>query len=109
MSIIQIALRKKERSDPTDFSPKKEESSPRGRFITLDFKLSIFVQIEIKSMVFQGNRICQQDFPKLFTNGRQLDNITQIKLIKSVAFSSQGSHTGQLDFCNQLVDSSTTG
>ena len=29
--------------------------------------------------------------------------------IKSVAYSSQGSHTGQLDFCNWLADSSTTG
>ena len=31
-----------------------------------------------------------------------------IKLIKSVAYSSQGSHTGQLDFCNWLADRSTT-
>ena len=29
--------------------------------------------------------------------------------IKSVAYSSQGSHTGQLDSCNWLADSSTTG
>ena len=29
--------------------------------------------------------------------------------IKSVAYSSQGSHTGQLDFCNWLADGSTTG
>ena len=28
-------------------------------------------------------------------------------LIKSMAYSSQGSHTGQLDFCNWLVDDST--
>ena len=27
----------------------------------------------------------------------------------SVAYSSQGSHTGQLDFCNWLADGSTTG
>jgi len=26
-----------------------------------------------------------------------------------VAYSSQGSHTGQLDFCNWLADGSTTG
>ena len=32
-----------------------------------------------------------------------------IKKIKSVAYSSQGSHTGQLDFCNWLADRSTTG
>ena len=31
------------------------------------------------------------------------------KNIKSVAYSSQGSHTGQLDFCNWLVDGSMTG
>ena len=30
-------------------------------------------------------------------------------LIKYVAYSSQGSHTGQLDFCNLLADGSTTG
>ena len=31
-----------------------------------------------------------------------------IKLkIKSVAYSSQGSHIGQLDFCNWLADDST--
>ena len=30
-------------------------------------------------------------------------------LIKSVAYSSQGCHTGQLDFCNWLADGSTTG
>ena len=35
--------------------------------------------------------------------------ITLIKKIKSVAYSSQGSHTGQLDFCNWLADGSTTG
>ena len=29
--------------------------------------------------------------------------------IKSVAYSSQGSHTDQLDFCNWLADGSTTG
>ena len=29
--------------------------------------------------------------------------------IKSVVYSSQGSHTGQLDFCNWLADNSTTG
>ena len=29
--------------------------------------------------------------------------------IKSVAYISQGSHTGQLDFCNWLADGSTTG
>ena len=29
--------------------------------------------------------------------------------IKSVTYSSQGSHTGQLDFCNWLADGSTTG
>ena len=33
----------------------------------------------------------------------------QIKKIKSVAYSSQGSQTGQLDFCNWLADGSTTG
>ena len=33
-----------------------------------------------------------------------------IKLkIKSVAYSSQGSHAGQLDLCNWLVDGITTG
>ena len=35
--------------------------------------------------------------------------IDNFKLIKSVSYSSQGSHTGQLDFCNWLADSSTTG
>ena len=32
-----------------------------------------------------------------------------IKKVKFVAYSSQGSHTGQLDFCNWLADGSTTG
>ena len=35
-------------------------------------------------------------------------NMSNLK-IKSVDYSSQGSHTGQLDFCNGLADSSTTG
>ena len=36
--------------------------------------------------------------------------LTELNLkIKSVAYSSQGSHTGQLDFCNWLADSSTMG
>ena len=30
-------------------------------------------------------------------------------LIKSVAYCFQGSHTGQLDFCNWLADGSATG
>ena len=34
---------------------------------------------------------------------------TLIKKTKSVAYSSQGSHTSQLDFCNCLADGSTTG
>ena len=29
--------------------------------------------------------------------------------IKSVAYSSQGNRTGQLDFCNWLADDSVTG
>ena len=32
-----------------------------------------------------------------------------IKKIKSLVYSSQGSYTGQLDFCNWLADGSTTG
>ena len=41
----------------------------------------------------------------------QLDAHVQIefKKIKSEAYSSQGSHTGYLDFCNWLADGSTTG
>ena len=35
--------------------------------------------------------------------------LIKIKNNKSVAYSSQGSHTGQLDFCNWLADGSTTG
>ena len=35
-------------------------------------------------------------------------NVT-IRKIKFVAYSSQGSHTDQLDFCNWLADGSTTG
>jgi len=31
------------------------------------------------------------------------------KKVKSVAYSPQGSHTGQLDFCYLLADGSTTG
>ena len=31
------------------------------------------------------------------------------KKIKSVTYSSQGSHTDQLDFCNWLADDRTTG
>ena len=35
------------------------------------------------------------------------DLCTRIITIKSVAYSSQGSHTGQLDFWNWLADGST--
>ena len=31
------------------------------------------------------------------------------KKIKSMAYSSQGNHIGQLDFCNWMADGSTTG
>ena len=33
----------------------------------------------------------------------------KLKIKKSVAYSSQGSHTGQLDFCNWLTNGSPTG
>ena len=36
-------------------------------------------------------------------------NNHHLKLNESVAYSSQGSHTGQLDFCNWLADGSTMG
>ena len=32
-----------------------------------------------------------------------------IKKMKSVSYSSQGSHTDQLDFCNKQADGSTMG
>ena len=44
--------------------------------------------------------------------GMKLNIIIIIIIIlknKSVAYSSEGSHTGQLDFCNRLPDGSTTG
>ena len=36
------------------------------------------------------------------------ENLWKIKKNKSVLYSSQGSHTGQLDFCNWLADDSRT-
>ena len=36
-------------------------------------------------------------------------SIIWLKKIKSVAYSSQGSQTGQLNFCNWLADDITTG
>jgi hypothetical protein len=36
-------------------------------------------------------------------------NIKYILKIKSLAYSSQGSHTDQLDFCNWQADGSTMG
>ena len=45
-----------------------------------------------------------------FLNWIKEDVLDIIKIkIKSVAYSSQGSHIGQLDFCNLLADGSTTG
>ena len=35
--------------------------------------------------------------------------LENLKKIKSVTYSSQGSHAGQLDFCNWQADDSTTG
>ena len=44
------------------------------------------------------------------TNSKKARIMIKLKIkIKSVAYSSQGSHNGQLDFCNWLVDGSTTG
>ena len=43
-----------------------------------------------------------------FSNGNEHIKL-KIKKIKSVAYSSQGSQTVQLDFCNLLADGSTTG
>ena len=43
--------------------------------------------------------------PKRATFAIQLKKLK----IKSVAHSSQGSHTGKLDFCNRRADGSTTG
>ena len=40
---------------------------------------------------------------------RDIGNYNTSVKIKSVAYSSQESHTGQLDFCNWLADGSTTG
>ena len=37
------------------------------------------------------------------------DNVIEIKNIKSVAYSSQTRHIGQLNFCNWLTDGSMTG
>ena len=52
----------------------------------------------------------------LLTQGRELNPVPMrarhcmlVKKIKSVAYSSQGSHTGQLVFCNWLADDSRTG
>ena len=60
-------------------SPKRPEFDRHGINLLLKFFLEDFLQL--------------QD--------------TLIK-IKSVAYSSQGNHTGQLDFCNWLADGSTT-
>ena len=52
------------------------------------------------------------DFFNLCTTRKKYNNNNNNNLKnknKSVAYSSQGSHTGQLDFCNWLADGSTTG
>ena len=43
------------------------------------------------------------------TRETKIQGLFMVKKIKSVAYSSQGSQTGQLDFCNWLADGSTTG
>ena len=42
-------------------------------------------------------------------NNNNNNNNNKIKKIKSVAYSSQRSHTGQLDFCNWLADGCRMG
>ena len=42
-------------------------------------------------------------------NSNKNNNNTIKNIIKYVAYSSQGSHTGQLDFCNWLADDNTMG
>ena len=40
---------------------------------------------------------------------KQGTGVLVLLYMKSVAYSSQGGHTGQLDFCNLLAYGSTTG
>ena len=51
----------------------------------------------------------EKNSPNLVFTYHKYINYKYLKKIKSVAYSSQGSHTGQLHFCNWLADSNTTG
>ena len=56
------------------------------------------IKIHIEFIIYVSNQIIKLNLTYII-----------IIIIKSVANSSQGSHTDQLDFCNWLADGSTTG
>ena len=69
-------------------------------------------QISYPDYVSSSNRHLQQECPRCcsFIQVKYIGYIyIYIYIYKSVAYSSQGSHTSQLDFCNWLADGSTTG
>ena len=53
----------------------------------------------------------RQTYTDIDGESNNLDFISyhNVKKFKTVAYSSQGSHTSQLDFCNWLTDGSMTG
>ena len=70
--------------------------------------INIFISFYLSRFSFYINTFFILKFiiKNLIKNSRKI----QLELnIKSVAYSSQGSHTSQLDFCYQLVDGSMTG
>ena len=71
--------------------------------MTKHFKLMNISSNKKNSFVFKWLRE-QKEYKPI-----KHENISNIYQTLSVAYSSQGNHTGQLDFCNWLADDSTTG
>ena len=59
-----------------------------------------------KDLPLQWNYVLEVSMNSLLFKTLPLINF---KKIKSMAYSPQGSHTGQLDFCSRLADDSTAG
>ena len=95
-----------------NFTPFCNKSTPNHDIWNqriLSFSLSFSLSLHL-SVVCVCLLVCLFECARTFMPADSFSTIWNNKFkIKSVAYSSQGSHTGQLDFRNWLADGSTTG
>ena len=96
---------------PSNYFELNQSNSPNWH-ISLRLILILFSHLRLglpQNTIFVGSLVTANILATSAVHLRLLDLIKILKNNKSVAYSSQGSHTGQLDFCNWLADGSTTG